>query len=621
MGGPGMGGPGFGKGGSDTGGKGFGKRKPQGKGLGPGMRPQGGMHGMNGFDGKGMNGFQGKGMNGPQGPFMNGPSDFGGKGPGKGGPEQMAYMPVIVPKSQFHEYQTMGAVPLASVNAEDLKSGEVLSEIYANMPELIQQQKAARGSSSSPPRAPELLRFNREGGKGGFNGNRGGGKGGFNGPSEPFGRHSPERRTYEPRMSRDRRPSPERGSFPSRKRTFGMPDRPLKFGGSQQSSQWQQPLPNGSSASVYLIADQGNLQQAASRLNLLGQGATIVMDCHGWNLKAAAGKLCLLTVAFMDANLQVFIFDVVQLGEQMHILAPFFTNPNAAKISADASTHATVLAHKFGINLTGVIDAQWAYETVEKRTMVSPVEILEWCGMAPMDYKNEAKRLEGNPEIWGQRPLSQPVCSHATQGICLLYNAAAGVMWEHLGRAFGPAAFNKVKVASQNRAEMAAAAGWACRNIGLYTAEQDYEKESDLDDWLAKRFGRQDPAPAPSAATRARSAEKPKLPETAFREGDSPRTAAWRAAVAELNPPRMQPSRQRSASPTLENWLNRRDERKANARPGASHRASSLPSRERERAADEEDYLPRSLQPLNIDNFDRKRWADTVEEDAGHVGD
>lgn len=92
--------------------------------------------------------------------------------------------------------------------------------------------------------------------------------------------------------------------------------------------------------------------------------------------------------------------------------------------------------------------------------------------MAPMDYKNEAKRLEGNPEIWGQRPLSQPVCSHATQGICLLYNAAAGVMWEHLGRAFGPAAFNKVKVASQNRAEMAAAAGWACRNIGLYTAEQ-----------------------------------------------------------------------------------------------------------------------------------------------------
>lgn len=71
--------------------------------------------------------------------------------------------------------------------------------------------------------------------------------------------------------------------------------------------------------------------------------------------------------------------------------------------------------------------------------------------------------------------------------------------------------------------------------------------------------------------------------------------------MAELNPPRMQPSRQRSASPTLENWLNRRDERKANARPGASHRASSLPSRERERAADEEDYLPRSLQPLNIE--------------------
>eukprot|EP00438_Fugacium_kawagutii_P004891 Skav229204 [mRNA] locus=scaffold2439:46560:63104:+ [translate_table: standard] len=359
-----------------------------------------------------------------------------------------------------------------------------------------------------------------------------------------------------------------------------MPDRPGRFGGSQQSGQWQQPLPNGSPASVYLIADQNNFQQAASRLNFLGQGLTIVMDCHGWNLKTAAGKLCLLTVAFMDGNLQVFIFDVMQLGEQMNILAPFFTNPNAAKISSDASTHATVLAHKFGINLTGVIDAQWAYETVQKRTMVKPLEILEWCGMAPIEYKNEAERLATNPEVWGQRPLSQPVISHAVQGICLQH-AAASVMWSHLDRAFGPTAFNKVAMNSQRRAEMAAAAAklWLCY---LHLPTEDYEKEANLDDWLAKRFGRQEQAP-PSAAVRARSADKPPLPETAFREGDSPRTAAWRAAVAELNPPRIQPSRQRSASPTLENWLNRREERRASARPGASHRASSLPSRERER--------------------------------------
>jgi hypothetical protein len=46
-------------------------------------------------------------------------------------------------------------------------------------------------------------------------------------------------------------------------------------------------------------------------------------------------------------------------------------------------------------------------------------------------------------------------------------------MWEHLGRAFGPTAFNKVIMNSQRRAEMAAAAGWACRNAGLYTAEQE----------------------------------------------------------------------------------------------------------------------------------------------------
>lgn len=573
---------------------------------GPGMNwPPG--PGMNGCHGPGMNGFQGQGMQGMmngKGPGMNGCMDFGGKGGPEG--QQMAYMPVIVPASQMGQYQSSGAVPLACVNAEDLKSGEVLNEIYAKMPEML-QEKTMRGSSKSPPRGPETWRFNREGGKG---------KGFDRRPSlEGFGRQSDE-----PRMPRDRRPSPERGPFQSRRRNFGVPDRPLKFGGSQQSGQWQQPLPNGSPASVYFIADQTNLQQAASRLNFLGQGLVIVMDCHGWNLKTAAGKLCLLTVAFMDGNLQVFIFDVVQLGEQMHILAPFFTNPNATKISSDASTHAEVLAHKFGINLTGVIDAQWAYETVEKRTMVKPVEILEWCGMAPMDYKNEAERLAGNPEIWGQRPLSQPVLSHATQGICLQH-AAANVMWEHLGRAFGPTAFNKVIMNSQRRAEMAAAAGWACRNAGLYTAEQDYQKESDLDDWLAKRFGRQEPGAPPSAAVRARSADKPKLPETAFREGDSPRTAAWRAAVAELNPPRIQPSRQRSASPTLNNWLSRRDERRANARPGASHRASSLPSRERERADDEEDYFPRPLQPLNFDNLDRKRWTEIVEEDHAHAGD
>ncbi|CAJ1339249.1 unnamed protein product [Effrenium voratum] len=88
--------------------------------------------------------------------------------------------------------------------------------------------------------------------------------------------------------------------------------------------------------------------------------------------------------------------------------------------------------------------------------------------------------------------------------------------------------------------------------------------------------------------------------------------------MAQMNPPRMQPSRQRSASPTLENWLSRRGtERTLRERaPGASHRASSLPSRERERDQDEEELFPRPVKPLDFDLTDRsKRWAEIVEEE------
>ena len=384
----------------------------------------------------------------------------------------------------------------------------------------------------------------------------------------------------------------------------------------------------------------------------------IAMDCHGWNLRAAAGKLCLLVVAFSDNTngLQVFMFDVMQLGEQLYSLVPFFTNANSSKITTDATTHATVFAHKFGINLNGVIDAQWAYEALEKKGMVNACNFLDWCGLTTVSFKDEAARLENSPEIWGQRPLVQQALMHATEGICLLHSASA-VMWTRLAKSFGQNVFNMVANASRQRVEMAAAAGWACRNAGLWTAEQDYpvpgDKDAELDDWLAKRFGKASEKQPPPAALRARSAERPALPESAFRQGDSPRTAAWRAVVAQMNPPRIQPSRQRSASPTLENWLSRRGsarEQKARQAPGASHRASSLPSRDRERDKDEDDLFPRPLQPLNFadtsevvlqvvrstsdsrirnlhtvyftqDNINRKNWAEIVEEGDEEVGE
>ena len=229
-----------------------------------------------------------------------------------------------------------------------------------------------------------------------------------------------------------------------KRKGFDMFDsRPGNFATSQKSGQWQQRMPDGSCAMVSFIADQSNLQQAANRLNCLGHGAIIVMDCHGCNLKAAAGKLCLLTIAFSDVNLQVFIFDVLQLGEELYSLTTFFTNPNASKVTADASTHATVLAQKFGINLSGVIDAQWAYETIEKKPMVRPLEVLEWCGLAPPEFRQETLRLEGHPEIWADRPLPQPLLSYAAQGIALLHSASS-VMWKRLAHVFGQAVLEKV---------------------------------------------------------------------------------------------------------------------------------------------------------------------------------
>ena len=296
----------------------------------------------------------------------------------------------------------------------------------------------------------------------------------------PFFREGRDRSVgrYERRGSRERRSPrglPERRS--PRARSF---ERPF-FGGpaTGPSGQWQQSLGDGKSASVYFISDESNLQQAAQRLNYLGQGAIIVMDFHGFKLRTAAGELCLLTIAFTDRDLEVFIFDVLQLGEQIVSLTPFFTNPNASKITTDATTHATVLAHKFGVNLTGVIDAQWAYETLEKRSMVSPIEIFEWCGLGTVDFKKEARRIEESPEIWAQRPLPQPILSHAATSICLLHSAAS-VMWQRLAKAFGQTVFNMVANASKQKAETGAAAGWACRNWGLWTPEPN--KENELED-------------------------------------------------------------------------------------------------------------------------------------------
>lgn len=452
-------------------------------------------------------------------------------------------------------------------------------------------------------------------------------------PAEPTRRYSPERKPTE-RRSPERRtsPGPFRRQSPRRSGSFGPFDRNIPTtNGYQPSDSWSQNLPIGGKAQVYLVADEVTLAQAANRLNFLEQGAIIALDAQGWHLRTAAGKLCLLQVAFTDpTGLQVFLFDVMQLGEKLYSLMPFFNNQHASKITADAQTHAQVLAHKFGIDLLGVIDAQWAYETLNGRGMTSQMDVLDWCGVAPPYWKEEGLKLEQTPEVWGYRPLGKHVVAHAAQSVAMLHQASA-VIWRRLAYAYGPTVFNMVSNTSRQRAEMAAAAGWACRNAGLWTAEQDYPKddeadrEKELDGWLARRFGRGGEPPAPASvraasAARASSVDRGPLPDRAVRQGDSPRTAAWRHVMAKMDP--SDPTRQRSMSPSLETWLDRRGTVKA-PKDSAARRASSVPNgkNDRGRGRSDEELSSTPLQPLGFDNLEHKRWTDIQDEERAKEED
>jgi len=178
-------------------------------------------------------------------------------------------------------------------------------------------------------------------------------------------------------------------------------------------------------------------------------------------------------------------------------------------------------------------------------------------------------------------------------------------------------------------------AGWACRNAGLWIGEQgpSPQEDPDMDDWLAKRFGKNKQQPArrvsPERAIRLQKAE---LPVTAVRAEDSPRTASWRAAVAEvdgaLRPP---PSRMRSGSPTLESWLARRTKAKGGAEPEPkSKRASSVPAprteaSEEKRVAAAADPnrswdgpfggTSRNFRDILVQQDGDRRWAEILEDE------
>merc|ERR1712048_104044 len=147
---------------------------------------------------------------------------------------------------------------------------------------------------------------------------------------------------------------------------------------------------------------------------------------------------------------------------------------------------------------------------------------------------------------------------------------------------------------------------------------QGERTDPELNEWLAKRHGLATAPRAKSAARRASSQER-FLPPDAVRAGDSPRTASWRAAVAQTSGRALSKERQRSSSPSLEHWLAKRSEVKKGAERHTARRASSMPpARGSEANKAAESFQVEDIAPIPWDperNEDRKAWAEVQDED------
>lgn len=228
----------------------------------------------------------------------------------------------------------------------------------------------------------------------------------------------------------------------------------------------------------------------------------------------------------------------------------------------------------------------------------------------------------------------------------------------------GPGAFKQVVQASSQIVEMASAAGWACRHQGLYTGDHERAEtggksgsqqygftetggfvkgprpadDHDLDDWLARRHGKPNgatrvPSQGPGGSSKRALSLENRLPPTAMRAGDSPRTASWRAAVAIQTPGALLGgARDRSGSPDLDDWLESRAKAKGATLAGSEERAGrasslDLPrSREEKRsrraasqppghASDEFTGLTFTLPKFCRPDEDRRAWAEILEEE------
>lgn len=394
--------------------------------------------------------------------------------------------------------------------------------------------------------------------------------------------------------------------------------------GVQLSEFWPHKLPNGNPVQVWIVADQGQLNQAAYRLNFLQQVAAV--DFQGVNPQGG-GRLSLCLVVFMDGNcLHCFVFDLLQLGDAFQALMPFLQSNTVSKLIYDVATNAKLCAQQFGITLAGVFHAQSAYELLVGQQAGSLIELLDWCKVAPAQARAEATMMERAPELWGHRPLAKETIIHAVHSVSFLH-AAGHILWTRIVGSGGNQSASMVTQASQQRVQAAVSAGWALRNQGIKATDNRYDPE--LDSWLARRFN-------------AKQEDGPPVPEGAVRAGDSPRTASWRATVAQMQPTAhrsksrgLSQSRQRSESPSLEGWIAARNQVKGTeqvavtATAPRAHRATSLPPKRLDaQMGGEREYVPtspmmtpgglealRSELQLEALKGDGRTWAEILEDE------
>mmetsp|Transcript_118425 Transcript_118425/g.342414 ORF Transcript_118425/g.342414 Transcript_118425/m.342414 type:complete len:715 (-) Transcript_118425:395-2539(-) len=390
--------------------------------------------------------------------------------------------------------------------------------------------------------------------------------------------------------------------------------------GVQLSEFWPHKLPNGNQVQVWIVADQGQLNQAAYRLNYL-QTTVAAVDFQGVNPQGG-GRLSLCLVVFMDGNsMNCFVFDLLQLGESFQALTPFLQSTTVSKLIYDVPTYAKLCAQQFGISLASIFHAQSAYELLVGQQAGSLIELLEWCGVAPPQARAEATMMERAPELWGHRPLAKETIISAVHSVSFLHSAGY-VLWNRITENGGQRSANMVTQASQQRVQEAVDAGWQLRNQGIQATDQRYDPE--LDSWLARRF-------------KARTEDAPVLPEGVVRAGDSPRTASWRATVAQMQPGGhrsksrgFSPGRQRSESPSLEGWIAARNQVKGTEQVSATttapraHRATSLPPRSantREHQPPSPLMTPGALETMRMGlqlealKGDGRTWAEILEDE------